>query len=136
MSDVLITRIYEDNVLCKLSDDRFAKLSDGYEQAQRDLKKAVDEAETALQAAEQKRTDLRVLLKALREFTSIRELTPEIVNTLIRRIEVHSPEKKWGRGKVKVDIYFTAVGLNDLPTEREIKKLTSKNAAQSSVKTA
>ena len=94
------------------------------------MKKAVSEAETALQNAEQKKTDLRVLLRALREFTDVKELTPELVNTRIKRIEVHSPEEKWSRGKVKVDIYFTAVGLIDLPTEKKLKKLMAKAPAQ------
>ena len=43
----------------------------------------------------------------------------EIVNALIRRIEVHSKDKE--TKKVKVDIYFTAVGLFSIPTEKEIQ---------------
>ena len=48
----------------------------------------------------------------------MKELTPEIVNKLIQRIEIHNPEKKHSRKSVKVDIYFTAVGLIDIPTEQ------------------
>lgn len=51
----------------------------------------------------------------------MKELTPEIVNKLIQRIEIHNPEKKHSRKSVKVDIYFTAVGL--IPTEQEIEKI-------------
>ena len=61
----------------------------------------------------------RLLMKALRDYTDIRQLTPEIVNALIRRIEVHSKDKE--TKKVKVDIYFTAVGLFTLPTEKEMQ---------------
>ena len=53
----------------------------------------------------------------------MKELTPEIVNKLIQRIEIHNPEKKHSRKSVKVDIYFTAVGLIDIPTEQEIEKI-------------
>ena len=53
----------------------------------------------------------------------MKELTPEIVNKLIQRIEIHNPEKKHSRKRVKVDIYFTAVGLIDIPTEQEIEKI-------------
>ena len=54
----------------------------------------------------------------------MKELTPTIVNKLIRRIEVHNPEKKHARKAVKVDIYFTAVGLVSLPDEQEIRQIT------------
>ena len=53
------------------------------------------------------------------EFTDMKELTPTIVNKLIRRIEVHNPEKKHARKAVKVDIYFTAVGLGVYRTSRK-----------------
>ena len=72
---------------------------------------------------EKERTDLHALLKGLREFTEIRELTPELVNTLIRRIEVHNSDRSNGHVRVKVDIYFTAVGMIDLPAEDELKAL-------------
>ena len=49
-------------------------------------------------------------------------LTPTIVNELIRRIEVHNPEKKHARKSVKVDINCTAAGLVRLPDEQEIRK--------------
>ena len=48
------------------------------------------------------------------------ELTPTLVNSLIERIEVHNNDKSSGHCYVKVDIYFTAVGMIDIPTEQEI----------------
>ena len=67
--------------------------------------------------------DMHLLLQGLREFTDMKELTPMIVNKLIRRIEVHNPEKKHARKSVKVDICFTTVGLARLPDEQEIRKI-------------
>ena len=43
-----------------------------------------------------------------------------LVNTLIERIEVHNNDKSSGHCYVKVDVYFTAVGMIDIPTEQEI----------------
>ena len=71
----------------------------------------------------QKSVDMRLLLQGLREFTDMNELTPTIVNKLIRGIDVHNPEKKHARKSVKVDIYFTAVGLVSLPDEQEIRRI-------------
>ena len=53
--------------------------------------------------------DMHLLLQELREFTDMKKLTPTIVNKLLQRIELHTPEKKYTRKTIKVDIYFTAV---------------------------
>ena len=80
---------------------------------------------------ERERTDMRMLLEGLRKFTQVRELTPEIVNTLIERIEVHNSDRSSGKLKVQVDIYFTAVGLFQLPGEQELLDLIAEIQANS-----
>ena len=55
-----------------------------------------------------------------RDMTEINELTPTLVNSLIERIEVHNNDKSSGHCYVKVDIYFSAVGMIDIPIENEI----------------
>ena len=72
------------------------------------------------------KADMRLLLKTLRELTDFRELTPTIVNSLIQRIEVHNNDKYDGHCHVKVDIYFTAVGMIDIPDEKEILDIINK----------
>ena len=98
-------------------------MSAGYEKEQHDLMVSVAENERRLHEMEKERVDLRMLLKGLREFTEIRELTPELVNTLIQRIEIHNSDRSSGHVRVKVDIYFTAVGMIDLPTEEDLSSL-------------
>ena len=73
-----------------------------------------------LQNTGQRIVDLRLALSTLQEMTDIKELTPTLVNSLIERIEVHNSDKSSGHSHVKVDIYFTAVGMIDIPTEKEI----------------
>lgn len=121
--DKLFNRIYEDNVIGKLSDERYARMAAEYESEQKELLEKVKEEEKQLSEMEQKSVDMRLLLQGLREFTDMKELMPTIVNKLIRRIEVHNPEKKHARKSVKVDIYFTAVGLVSLPDEQEIREM-------------
>lgn len=89
-----------------------------YEKEQKELLKLVADGKKKLQDAGQTKVDLRLLMKALRDYTDIRQLRPEIVNALIRRIEVHSKDKE--TKKVKGDIYFTAVGLFSVPTGKEM----------------
>lgn len=121
--DRVISRLYEDNILGKISDERFFKMSAGYESEQKALEAEVAEIEQKLKDADKAGVDLRMLLKGLREFTEVKELTPELVNTLIQRIEVHNSDRSSGKIRVKVDIYFTAAGMIDLPTEKELEKL-------------
>ena len=82
-----------------------------------------------------------VVLKAregLSEFTEMKELTPLVVNKLIERIEIHNNEKKHSHNNVKVGIYFTAIGLFDIPTEQELLKAVEeiKNRKQLTDKSA
>ena len=93
---------------------------------QRTLINKVAEDEKKLACIEQTSLDLKTLSKVLRSSTSFEELTPTLVNSMIRRIEVHNNDKSSGHCYVKVDIYFTAIGLIDIPTEDEIKSLMAK----------
>ena len=118
--DRLIEKVFEQNASGVLSDERFAKMLHSYEKEQKALTQEVSDSQQTLQEAKQKVTDLRLLLRTLREMTEITELNPTLVNSLIERIEVHNNDKSSGHCYVKVDIYFTAVGMIDIPTEQEI----------------
>lgn len=118
--DKLIERIYEDNVLGKIPDARFSKMMANYEAEQNQLVTETAKAEESLKTMEQDKVDLRAFLETIRQCTDIKELTPAIVNRLIRRIEVHNSEKIGGRKQVRLDVYFTAVGLIDIPGEKEL----------------
>ena len=124
--DMIISRIYEDNILGKLSDDRYSRMAAMYENEQKELVETITSSEKELEKAEQQNIDMRLLLKTLRELTDFRELTPTIVNSLIQRIEVHNNDKYDGHCHVKVDIYFTAVGMIDIPDEKEILDIINK----------
>jgi hypothetical protein len=121
--DVIMSRIYEDNILGKLSDERYMRMSAGYEKEQKDLIQSIAGSEQRLKEMEQTSVDLKQLLTALREATDIVELNQTLVNKLIQRIEVHGNEKKHSRNGVKIDIYFTAVGMVSVPDEKEILRI-------------
>lgn len=121
--DRLIKSLYEDKVLGELEDDRYSTLMAEYEKEQRELIASVAAMRKTLESTDQKAVDLRLLLKTLRELTDVNELTPTIVNSLIDRIEVHNNDKSGGHCYVKVDIYFSAVGMIDIPTAEEIRAM-------------
>ena len=119
--DHIIQKLYEDNIDGKISDERFCRMSANYEKEQKELLAAVEHDEQSVRKAEQEKIDLKVFLEAIRECTDLKELTPTIVNTLIKRIEVHNSEKgEDGLKHVPVDISFTAVGIINIPTEKEL----------------
>ena len=64
--DTMIERLYEDNVLGKIPDDRFSKMMGKYETQQKTLVEATKKLERALEQAEQDKVDLRVFLETIR----------------------------------------------------------------------
>ena len=133
--DRLIEKIYEDATLGNLPSDRFQKMFASYEKQQSELTISLAESEKKLAELQKTQVDMRMLYSGLREFTEVKKLTPTLVNKLIQRIEIHNNDKSSGHCFVQVDIYFTAVGLFNLPTAEEIAKLLEKaKAEQNSLK--
>ena len=104
--DKLFTRLYEDNVSGKISDERFDSMSKGYENEQKQLKAAITELSTFIDEKTQKSADITRFIEIVRKYTEVSELTPEIMHELVERIEVHAPDKSSGHRMQKVDIYF------------------------------
>jgi len=72
--------------------------------------------------------DFQVFLANVRKYTDITELTPTVLNEFISRIEVHAPEKVDGKRTQRIDIYYNAVGVIDIPTDEELKALAAEHA--------
>lgn len=87
-----------------------------YEDEQKRLISGVEENEKTLIELQNQTVDMKMLYQRLMKFTEMKELTPTVVNKLTERIEIHNNEKKHSHNHVKVDIYFTTVGLFDIPT--------------------
>lgn len=119
----LIMKVYEDHVLGSLSEERYSMMAESYENEQKTLKQQLETDEAALTKAEQSTTDLKSFLKAIRQFTEIEELDEKTVNTLISKIEVFERVKIDGKLHLPVKIHFTAVGVIDVPTEKEILRV-------------
>ena len=49
------------------------------------------------------------------KYANITELTPTLVNELIAKIVVHSPEKRYSRKHVTLEVFFTYVGKIHIP---------------------
>ena len=104
--DKLFTRLYEDNVSGKISDERFEMMSKRYEDEQAELKVKISELSAVIEEKEQKSADTSQFLEIVRKYTEITELTPEIMHELIERIVVHAPDKSSGHRIQQIDIYY------------------------------
>ena len=61
----LFTRLYEDNILGKISDERFTVMSTEYKNEQKILKAMVSELRTIIAHAEKQASDVIAFLKAV-----------------------------------------------------------------------
>ena len=83
--DTIIQRLYEDNISGKLTDERFMKLSRGYEAEQQNLQEQVTELAEQIALQEQKTLDLSRFLAQVRKHTHVDGLTPTLLNELVER---------------------------------------------------
>lgn len=81
--------MYEDNVGGKISDERFIKLSQTYEDEQAMLTERVCIQNKKLTDTKLQKDETAEFLRLVRRYTEINELTPEIVRTFIKEIIVH-----------------------------------------------
>ena len=113
--DTLIRRIYEDNVAGKLTDKRFAVLSQEYEQEQTGLEQSTGQlnAELATFQADNDRVDR--FLELVKRHTDFSELTPAMLAEFVEKIVVHEADKSSGEREQDVEIYLNFIGKFDVP---------------------
>jgi site-specific DNA recombinase len=92
-----------------------------YEKEQREVKQFILDSESEVQTAKEEAVDLKIFLENIRKCTDITELTPTLVNTLIKKIEVfNSVVGADGKKHVPITIHFRAAGIITIPDEKEI----------------
>ena len=121
--DRLFRKIYEDNVSGKLNDERFYKLSDGYEAEQGQLKREIEALTAEVSQADMEVTNVAKLIAVTKKYTRIDELTPEILNAFVDKIIIHEREKKGGKRTQQIDIYYSYVGIVNIPTDEEMREM-------------
>ena len=104
--DTLFTRLYEDNVSGKISDERFEMMSKGYESEQAELKIKVSKLSAAVADKEQKSSDVFQFIEIVRKYEHIEKITPDIMHEMIEKIVVYAPDKSSGHRTQQVDIHF------------------------------
>lgn len=113
--DGLFERIYEDNISGKLSDERFAKMSQRYEEEQAALSEKIKTLRMELDKLSSEAVSTDMFLSTVRKYTRAKKLTPRMVNELIDHIEVYQAEKIDGEWVQKLTIHYNCVGALFIP---------------------
>ncbi len=117
--NTLFKRLYEDMVAGRITAERFDMLASKYEQEQKEPKVKIAELEDLIENGETQTKDLKQLLANVRKYADPQELTAQMVNDLVDKIVVYAPDKSSGHRRQKIEIYYNAVGIIDLPTVKE-----------------
>ena len=118
--DRLFKRIYEDNANGKLSDSRFQMLSDDYEQEQKELREKLLRLNEEITEQEEQSENIDRFISKVRKYLDLEELTPAVLNDMVKAVYVHAPDKSKGHREQQIDISYDLVGilpaslLNDL----------------------
>ena len=118
--DCLFERIYEDNVAGKISDERFAKLSKGYEQEQGEILKWVKTLKVELKKESGQRYTADMFLEIVRKYTNAQELTQRMLTELIDHIDVYHAERVDGVVTQRIKVFYYCIGAFDVPDWKSI----------------
>ena len=122
--DRIISRLYEDNVIGKLSDERFIKMSHDYELEQSNLKSMADVLRKDLKQQEQQKTNVKAFIAAVKKYTDLQELDAAVLRAFIDRIEVSHVDKK-SRTR-EITIVYNFIGAFDFTRAIENARNISK----------
>ena len=116
--DSIIQKLYEDNLLGKISDERFVKLSQSYEEEQKQLQASISDLTEKLAKQQEDSLNISKFMARISKYTELPKLTVEIVNELIDKIVIQKPTGTKRDRIIQVDIYYNFVGkLNNEKSE-------------------
>ena len=114
----LFKRLYEDNVLGRISNEQYRMLSLDYNDEQKELEAAIPELKKEIDTLRSECTNVQKFLGIVKKYVCVKELTPEVLRTFISKIVVHEREKKHSQtSPQQIDIYFRYIGAFTLPSE-------------------
>ena len=108
--DKIIQSLYEDKVAGILSEERYLKLSDTYETEQADLTEKAQMLKAEIEKDKKEKDEILDFLCLVEKYSSIEELTPEIIRSFVDRIIVHEKRKENGHYRQEIEIVYNFIG--------------------------
>ena len=110
----LFKRLYEDNVLGKIPNEVFRKLSDDYLAEQKEIQTTLPKKESHLERLKDSVSNVSAFIDKAKQYTEINVLTAELLHLFIERVEVGERTEKWSRTAIQeINIYYRDIGLLD-----------------------
>ena len=113
--DKIIQSLYEDKVAGKLSEERYLKLSDTYETEQAELTEKAQTLKAEIEKDKKEKDHILDFLCLVEKYSSVEELTPEIIRSFVDRIIVHEKRKENGHYRQEVEIVYNFIGAVEIP---------------------
>lgn len=111
----LYEKLYEDNVIGKVSDEWFAELSHKYEKERMDLKAKIADTQYKIEELKNTNSEYEKFISAIRRFMQMDNLTSPLLRELIDHIDIFETEGTGKSRTQRIVIYYRFIGYIELP---------------------
>ncbi|MFI3163902.1 MAG: recombinase family protein [Bacillota bacterium] len=125
--ELLISRIYEDNIFGRLNDKRYYTLNNQYEKEQQELEEEIKQLSEVVSAFESGKNGAKQFVDLMSKYDTFDNLTIKMINEFVEKIIVHERDRKGSQDTTQsIDIYFNFIGQFEL----ESKPMTDEELAE------
>ena len=111
----LYEKLYEDNVIGKVSDEWFVELSHKYEKERIDLKAKIADTRHKIEELKNNNSEYEKFISAIRRFMQMDNLTSPLLRELIDHIDIFETEGTGKSRTQRIVIYYRFIGYIELP---------------------
>lgn len=111
----LYEKLYEDNVIGKVSDEWFVELSHKYEKERMDLKAKIADTRYKIEELKNNNSEYGKFISAIRRFMQMDNLTSPLLRELIDHIDIFETEGTGKSRTQRIVIYYRFIGYIELP---------------------
>ena len=120
--EVLLCKIYEDNILGRLPDARYSILDAQYGREQEELTEEIAAIESQLAAYEKNRKSAEKFIALIEKYENFDSLTVAMLNEFVDKILVHERDRKGSiQTTQEIEVYFNFVGRFIPPAFGEVE---------------
>lgn len=124
--NILMKKLYEDNISGKLSDKRFEFMLSEFENEQDTLEISMENAKAEIEKYESDTIRADKFIELVKRYTDFSELTTPMLNEFVEKILVHEADYSSGERVQEVEIYLNFIGKFELP----VKEPTAEEIAE------
>jgi len=117
--DRLIRGLYENFTSGMLPEKQYKSLMVQYDNEQTEVEKRIKVLEKSLAEIKEKKLDISRFLDLIREVKNPDDISKEMLNLLIDKIDVHEAVIEGGKTIKKLDVYYNFIGRFDTPPTPE-----------------